>query len=64
MFGRLLGELISAPFKLAQVPTKILKAVDEATLDTGAAEALDDVVDDTIGEAGRNIRDNLADLDD
>ncbi len=59
----ILGEIIEVPFKLAQIPTKVLEEVDRATLDTGVGEALDDVSDATIGAAGRALGGIVRDLD-
>lgn len=64
MFGKLLGEVLSLPFKVAQVPTKIIRAVDEATLDTGVARDIDRAVDSTVGEAGRRVKELCEDMDD
>ncbi len=39
----LLGDLISAPIRILEVPAKI---IDRNIIDTGVSDALDDVADD------------------
>lgn len=60
----ILGDIVELPFRAAQIPTKIIKAVDEATIDSGVGKLADTVNEATLGEVGRTINEGLSELDD
>lgn len=60
----IIGDMAELPFRAAQVPTKIVKAIDEATIDSGVGELADNVNESTLGEAGRQINKGISELDD
>lgn len=60
----IIGEIAAVPFKVAMAPVKVAKAIDQATLDTGVGECLDDVQEATVGEVGRAVKRGLQELDD
>lgn len=59
----IVGKLAEVPFRIAQVPTKIIREVDEHTIDSGVGEALDEVNEASLGEIGRTIREGLEEME-
>jgi len=64
MFGKLIANLVSLPLDVARVPAKVVASIDEATIDSGLGEAVEEISDATLGEASRSIKQMGADLDD
>lgn len=60
----LIGDMAELPFRVAQIPTKIIKVVDEATINSGVGEIVDDVNEATLGNAGRAVNKAITEVDD
>ena len=60
----ILGDIVELPFRAAQIPTKIIKAVDEATVDSGVGEIADEVNEATMGDDGSALNEEISELDD
>lgn len=56
MFGKLISRAIALPLDVARVPAKVVKAVDEATIDSGLSDTLEDLSEGTLGTASEGIK--------
>lgn len=60
----IVGDLAKLPARVALVPGKIVRVIDESTIDSGVGELVDDVGERTVGDLGRAVNRGLSAMED
>lgn len=60
----IVGDLAELPARVALVPGKIVRVIDESTIDSGVGELVDDVGERTVGDLGRAVNRGLSAMED